>query len=117
MKASLVVVLAAAVAGSAFAADKDFDFLKAPPEVLSVGSQVPIIDRPIPVPADALNAGANPVVPNGPLLHSGLQATTTQLGSVAGNSISNLGQAIPSALAPAGPALQMGNVIGAPRVR
>ena len=112
-----VPIVLAAVAGSAFAADKDFDFLKAPPEVLSVGSQVPLIDRTIPVPADALNASASPVVPNGPLLHSGLQATNNQLGSVVGNSVSNLGQAIPSALAPAGPALQMGNVIGAPRGR
>jgi hypothetical protein len=110
-----VAAILAALAAPAIAEDKNT--LLVPAEVLSIGQVVPLIERPIPMSADALSSSAFSVVPNAPLLSSNLQATSSQIGNVVGSSISNLGQSVPRALAPAGPALTLGNAVGPLRAR
>ena len=110
MKLCMAAVLMA-FAASAAADEKDLRTI--PLEVLSAGAPIPVplLDRPLPA-ADALSSTATVLMPNV------LQANTTQMGAVSGANISNLGQSIPGAMGPAGPAItNLGNTVAPPRLR
>jgi hypothetical protein len=108
-------IILAALAASAAADDSQLPAVAI--EVLSIGVPVPLVDKPLPVTADPLMSPASPLIPNGALFASQLRANSSQMGAVAGSTISNLGQSLIGAMAPAGPALTLGNTVGAPRLR
>ena len=116
MKVYVAAILGVLV-GPALAEEKN-NLLLVPGEVLSISQIVPLMERPIPASADALISSTfSAVVPHAPLFSSNVQATTTQIGGVVASSIGNIGPSITGALAPAGPALTSGNIVGPLRLR